>query len=248
MKQGFFDGFTFWLRGWRLLLGHGSLIALAIVPFLIAVSAGGFATYLLFTNLSAWVTAFVTWMLGGSTGIWVQLVYYPLLVGTGLVFFIGSVFVGYVAHLILAIPFYALLAERALAILGMKPAAPFDFKAWVRNSLRMFRISVVKGILFLVFGVILFILSFIPLVNILAVLGTLMILSFDLLDYSLESLSYGLRQRFRFILERRKMWVGMACGLGLTLFVPGLTFVVAPGAVVGGALLLKEAHGSSSIT
>lgn len=230
------------------MLSHGSLVSLAIVPFLIAISAGGFATYLLFTNLSAWVTAFVTWILGGSTGIWMQLVYYPLLVGTGLVFFIGSVFVGYVAHLILAIPFYALIAERALSLLGMKPETPFDFKAWLRNSLRMFRVSVVKGVLFLVFGVILFVLSFVPLVNILAVLGTLMIMSFDLMDYSLESLSYGFRQRFRFILARRKMWLGMACGLGLTLFVPGLTFVVAPGAVVGGALLLREAHGSSTAT
>ncbi len=243
---GFFDGLTFWMRGWRLLLGHSSLITLAIIPFLIAVSVGGLATYVLFTNLSIWVTGFVSWMIGTSAGIWVQLAYYPLLIGTGIVFFIGSIFVGYVAHVILAIPFYSLLAERALAVLGLKPESPFDFKAWARNSLRMFRISAVKGILFLTLGVILFVLSFIPIVNVVAVVGTLMIVSFDLLDYSLESLSYGLRQRFAFMLKRRKMWFGMACGLGLTLFIPGLTFVVAPGAVVGGAILLKEAHGSST--
>lgn len=243
---GFFDGLTFWMRGWRVLLGHGSLIALAIVPFLIAVSAGGVSTYLLFTNLSPWVTGFVTWVLGTNAGFWAQLAYYPLLLGTGIVFFIGSVFVGYVAHAILAIPFYALLAERALAVLGLKPEFPFDFRSWARNSLRMFRISAVKGILFLSLGAILFVLSFIPVVNVLAVFGTLMILSFDLLDYSLESLRFGLRQRFAFVLKRRQMWLGMACGLGLTLFIPGLTLVVAPGAVVGGAILLKEANGSSA--
>jgi hypothetical protein len=32
----------------------------------------------------------------------------------------------------------------------------------------------------------------------------------------------------------------MAAGLALTLLVPGLTLLVTPGAVVGGALILKE--------
>lgn len=241
---GFFDGFTFWMRGWRMLVGEKSLMALAVIPLTIAVTVGGFATYTLFTNLPVWVSGFVTWIMGTTTGFWAQVLYYPMIVGSAIVFFIASVFVGYIAHAILAIPFYALLAERALGILGLKPSLPFDFKSWTRNSLRMFRASAVKTILFLIFGAVLFVLSFIPVINVLAVSGTLLILSFDLLDYSLESLNYGLRQRFAFILKRKGMWAGMACGLGLTLFIPGLTFVVAPGAVIGGAILLKEADES----
>ncbi len=245
---GFFDGFTFWMRGWRVLVGEKSLMMLAIIPFLIAVTIGGFATFTLFSNLPVWVSTFVTWVIGTGTGFWAQLVYYPLVLGSGIVFFIGSVFLGYVAHAIIAIPFYALLAERALAVLGMKASYPFDFKSWLKNSMRMFRVSAVKTVLFLSLGVILFVLSFIPLINVIAVMGTLLIMSFDLLDYSLESLRYGLRQRFAFALRHKRMWLGMACGLGLTLFIPGLTLVVAPGAVVGGAILLKDASDESRAT
>lgn len=244
---GFFDGFTFWLRGWRMLLSEGSLMALSIIPLVIAVGAGGGVLYFVYGHLSMWVHQIVAFILGSYTGMWTQVIYYPLVIGSGIVVLLGGIFTGYIVHALLAIPFYALLAEKALSILELKPDSPFDFQTWLRNSLRMFRVSAVKTILFVVLATFLFVLSFVPVINVFALLGTLLIMSFDLLDYSLEGLRFGLRQRFGFALRHKRMWLGMACGLALTMFVPGLTFFIAPGAVVGGAILIKESNGSRGL-
>ncbi len=241
--SGFAAGLSFWVRGWGLLLTQRRLLMLAIVPFLIAVTIAGVFTWILFGHLASWVEMLVTFILGTTSGFWSQLLYYPLVVGGGLLLLVSCVFVSYFAHSILAIPFYSLLAERALILNGLKVDRSFMLGVWLRTSLRMLRVSVIKSILFLSLGVLLFILSFIPVVNIIAIFLTLMILAFDLLDYSFEGMEYGLRERLGLIWRNRSTWAGMALALGLTLFIPGFTLVIAPGAVVGGTLVLQEILG-----
>ncbi len=244
MSPGFFRGLTFWLRGWGMMLDSRSLLLLALVPFVIALLVAGFSISYVFTHLPAWVQAIMAYGLSSAPA-FLHYLYYPMLIGSGLLVVIAGVFVAYLGQSILAVPFYSLLADRTLAPLNMKTEVPFEWRRWLRNSLRMLRISLMKTALFLTLGVILFAVSFVPVVNVVAVFGTLLILAFDLLDFSFESLHYSFRQRLAYVARHKRMWAGMACGLGLTLLIPGLTLVIAPGAVVGAALLLKESANGS---
>jgi CysZ protein len=249
LKPGFVEGLTFWIRGWKLLLSRKSLMALAVIPFLISITVAGVTMSYLFSHLPLWVQALIDFILKGAPE-FLKYLYYPLLVGTGLLVIIAGVFVAYLGQAILAMPFNALLAERALSLQGALPNEPFEFGKWLRSALRMLRASLIKSAVFLFLGVILFVLSFVPVVNVAAVFGTLLILSFDQLDYSFEALRFGLRRRLAHVATHKRMWCGMAAGLGLTLLLPGLTLIVAPGAVVGATLLMKESmgHGSSAVT
>ncbi len=234
----------FWLRGWEMILAHRSLLLLAMIPLVIALAVAGFSMSFLFGHLPGWVQWVMAFAFSNAPNFFHYL-YYPLLLGSGLLVIVSGVLIGYLGQKILAVPFYSLLADRALSLSGLKNEAPFDLGRWLRTSLRMLWISVLKTVLFLLVGVFLFAVSFIPVINVMALFGTLLIVAFDILDYSFESLHYTFRQRLAFVARHKRLWAGMACGLGLTLMVPGLTLVIAPGAVVGAALLFKESvHGS----
>jgi CysZ protein len=97
-----------------------------------------------------------------------------------------------------------------------------------------------KGAVFAVCGVFLFVLSFIPVINLLAVAAAMFLLAFDCMDYALEARRLKFRQRLRYVFRNKAQWAGMATGLALTLLLPGLTLLVIPGAVTGAALNLKE--------
>lgn len=240
----FFGGFSFWWRGWKMLLSHRRLFLVAFLPILISLTAMGAALWLVFQFLMTWSATLVQWILGAASGFWYDIIYYPLIIGGGLLVLIGIVYVVFLAHGLIAAPFYSLLAERTLSFLGKKNDQKFSFSQWLRMSLRMLKVSLIKTVLFLILGAILFVCSFIPAINLVAVLGAMMILAFDCIDYSFEAKGWGLRQRVGYMFRNRWQWIGMALGLALTLFVPGLTLLIVPGAVVGGAIILKESLSS----
>lgn len=246
MKPGFVRGLGFWVRGWGFLLRDRWLILFALVPFLLAVAVAGYSMSFVFHSLPAWVTNFVALFLSPSSS-WFDWLYYPFWVASAVLILVSGIVVAYLGHALISIPFYALLADRTLTLQGAKRDEPLHFGKWLRNSLRMLRVGLMKTALFIAIGVVLFVLSFVPIVNIPAMFGALMIVAFDQLDYSFEALHLGLRQRIGFAASHSGAWAGMACGLGLTLLIPGLTLVIAPGAVVGAALLIKESgHGSQN--
>lgn len=249
MKPGFVDGLTFWIRGWKFLLGRKSLMVLAAIPFFIAIAVAGYTMSYLFQHLPVWVQALMDYILSGAPA-FLKYLYYPIFVGTSLLVVIAGVFTAYLGQNILAMPFNALLAERTLSLLGALKPEPFELKKWLLTTLRMLRVSLIKTVIFICLGIFLFVASFIPVVNVIAVFGSLLLLSFDQLDYSFEALRFGLRRRLKHAASHKRMWCGMAAGLGLTLLAPGLTLIVTPGAVVGAALLMKESlpDGSSALT
>jgi uncharacterized protein involved in cysteine biosynthesis len=85
----------------------------------------------------------------------------------------------------------------------------------------------------------LFVFSFVPGINVLAFVLTLMMLSFDCMDYTFDAMGLGLRDRLLYLTARWQQWAGMATSLALTLLVPGLTLLMVPGAVVGAAVIFK---------
>lgn len=234
MISGFTEGLEFWWRGWGYILRHRRLFLLSLIPFLLSTLFAAGAIWLLWSHLSQWAQNLVAVVMGLQSGFIYNLVYYPLIVGGGALFFFSAIYVTFLLHTLLAMPFYSLLAEQTLLLIGMPTS-----NTW-RNAFRMVRVSLVKGILLLLAGFLLFIFSFIPVLNILAIICALLIMAFDCMDYSFDCLGYGVSERLFYLLRERRQWLGMAVGLALTLLVPGLTLIITPGAVVGSALILKD--------
>ncbi|MGE4130107.1 MAG: EI24 domain-containing protein [Bdellovibrionales bacterium] len=243
MIQDFTTGFIFFWQGWNFVLSDKRLRVIAIVPSILAVLIGGAGLWILFTHLGAWIAGLVAWLLGGATGFWATVLYYPLWLAAGLLVLVLNVFLSYVLFGVISIPFHSYLAESSLGIIGVKPQADPDFRTWLKSSARMLRVSLVKASLFLIVGVFLFMLSFVPVLGVLAAFGTLLLLAFDMMDYTLEALRLGFRARVAFMFRHKMIWFGMAAALALTLFVPGLTLLVTPGAVAGGTLLYRKTLG-----
>ncbi len=141
----------------------------------------------------------------------------------------------YHALRLIAVPFFSLVVERTLHRLGKKSGGT---RMW-KQTFKMFRVSVVKTLMFLGLGGVLLLFSFLPVLNIFAYTAALFLVAFDCMDYSLEAVGYGLGQRMRYMFREWSQWTGMAAGLALTLLLPGSTLLVIPGAVVGAALIFK---------
>lgn len=238
--RDFWSGLCFWVRGWSYLLNNRSLLILAIVPLLIACLAAASLAWILWAHLPHWVEA-LTGLVGLSKTGWLHdLLYYPLLISATLLTFISSLYVMYLAQALIAVPFYTLLADRTLTILGKKSKDSRLWKQWVAHSLQMFRVTILKTILLLLIGIMLFVFSFLPVLNIFALIGALMVLALDCMDYSLEALGFGFRRRIGYFFTHWAQWLGMALALGLTLLIPGLTLLVIPGAIAGAAIIVNN--------
>lgn len=234
MMSDFRSGLTFWWRGWAHLLQNRKLLVYALMPALFAIAFAGGFVWMIFTYLGGWVQGLVVAISGITSGFWYDVIYYPLVVGSGLIVFIASIYASYLGQKILAVPFYSLLAEKTLVQAGKKTRSSWS------DALRMLKTGLAKTLLLLLVGLVLFVFSFIPVLNIVAISCALFILAFDCIDYSFECMGMNLKQRLRYLFRERAQWAGMAAGLALTLLVPGLTLLVIPGAIAGGALILKE--------
>lgn len=222
-----------------MLLGDRILLALSVIPLFISATIGIITMSYLFHHLGDWVRSLLSQLFGGMPE-FLHYLYYPMLLGTALLVILAVVFLAYVVQSVVAVPFYSLMAERTLVLAGAREDQPFHLGRWTRESLHMLRVALVKAFLFLSLGALLFLLSFVPVVNVFAVFGALLLMAFDLLDYSFEAMRFGLRRRLRMVARHKRMWAGMAAALGLTTLVPGLTLILAPGAVIGAALIFKE--------
>lgn len=233
----FWGGLLVWINGWKYIFRHRPLIAVAAVPFFISAGAAVAAVWLIAVYYPVLMNSIVMSWLGGIQSIWLALLIKPLIWFGGIVVTLVILYAVYVLHAIIAQPFYSVLAEKALRISGRPPAHGLSFGAMLRSS-------VIKGLVFLIIGILLFVFSFIPGLNLVAIGGTLLLIAFDCLDYSLENRGLTLRGRIVYLRRNKAQWMGIAAGLALTLVLPGLTLLVFPGAVVGAALILKETNES----
>ena len=230
----FSRGLLCWAHGWRYIMTQPRLLMLSAVPFFL-----GLVGSVVVLNF-AW--AIIPFGINGllvffhlNEG-WVHdLLYYPLMVGAGLLYFVLGIFAVYVLTSLIAVPFYALLADRTLARLHKKPVQ----LSW-RVALGLLAKGLVKTGVFLLVGLVLFVFSFLPILNVAAAAATMLLLAFDTMDYAFEGMGWGFRRRFKYVVREWPQWFGVAAGLALTLLVPGLTLLVIPGAVVGGALIVKS--------
>lgn len=164
---------------------------------------------------------------------WTILIFlFLFLVGAGFILF-------YCLYILLCAPFYSLLVESVLKQQGKLPQKSFSFPHWLGLTLKMFSVSLVKALIFGLIALFGFFLSFVPGLNLIVPVLAALIFAFDSMDYSFETLGYGLRQRFSYFSRNKDQLLLMSLSMGLTLLLPGLTFLALPGAVVGAALLIQ---------
>ena len=225
-------GLLVWISGWKYIFRHRSLMAVAAIPFLISAAAAGASIWFITIYYPLLMNSLVMSWLSGIESTWLALLIKPLIWIGGFVVTLVILYAVYVMHAIVAQPFYSVLAEKTLKLSGIAVLQGLSLSA-------MLKTSVIKGVIFLCVGVLLFVCSFIPGLNVVAIGGTLMLVAFDCLDYALEAQGFPLRRRFAYARANKAQWFGIAAGLGLTLLLPGLTLLVIPGAVVGSALILN---------
>ncbi|MCB0384592.1 MAG: EI24 domain-containing protein [Bdellovibrionales bacterium] len=233
-------GFAFITDGMRLIRDNPDLRKWAVIPFLIdlALVVAGFLGGSVL--LPGWVASGVAWVIPATTGWIFSIFYYPVLFFFWLVFLVVWVYVIYLVASVIAAPFNAILAERTLMKLGMITDRPFNMAKWTATSIKMMTTALIKAGVFLTLGIFIFALSFVPVLNILSSFMALMVMSFDSLDYSYEILELNLRERLRAFKYIFPEATGMAGALAVTLLLPGLTLLMMPAAVVGGAAVLRS--------
>lgn len=240
MLRNLLLGFSTPLNGLRYLKSRPKLLGLAIIPFLINTIAILIALGVVINN-SHWVDALVTHVfINAATAwyYWLAQKLFKVLVWMALIIFV--IIAAYLLAQLIASPFSSLLSERTLISAGGLIDKPFQLRSWLSLSGRMLKVSLVKAILFLFIGGILFVISLVPVISLLAHLCLLLILAFDSADYSFENLGFSFGQRVRFFFANLSRFVGFAVALGLILLIPGLNFFLFPASIVGASLMITS--------
>lgn len=236
----FMNGFFSPARGLALILSRPRIRLFAILPFgLTAVIfiGGGVSSFRYLSVLVPSAVESALGFLGVHPG---PFVYWPLWIIAWLAA-VFAVFYGlFILTRLIAAPFYGLLAERVLIEEGALPDEPFRLGPWLGIMLRMLGVSIARAVLFTAIGVVLFAMSFIPMLGFLSATGFLLIVALDLADYAFEALRMSLRQRLRFFRCHFPVFLGFALALGLVFLIPGLNFFLFPASVAGASDLVRR--------
>ncbi len=232
--EEFFLGCASPVKGMRLLMGDRSLRRLSFWPFIIYILffiiGLSFSSPLLLV-VSSWVTAMLgSTIASGFLGLLILIVtkimswlFFVLVLGYG-VFLVTN---------IIASPFYALLAEKILKDRGEMPEGAKSLKSWLGRNLGLILQALIKVMIFLILGAILFALSLIPAIGFIATFGFFLIIAFDCSDYSYEAVLWNFRQRMSFFTLHWAAHCGLALTIGFIFMIPIMNIFLFPMAVVG---------------
>ena len=235
----FLNGVIAPMRGLGLLLSSSRLKPFAVAPLAIAL--------VVFIAVFSFGIPFIAGALGGWITSGVGLIGLAGLAASGIFMFFAMAFgwiaalagLGFVALVLtrlLAAPFAALLAERALIELGVIKDQPFALGTWLRVNAAQLWIALIKAIAFGVVALVLFVMSFIPGVAIFTAIGFLMIAAYDVFDPAFDALNLPFGERISYF---RGHWPGFM-GFGLIFLVPGLSFLLFPALIVGACDVVRR--------
>lgn len=238
----FLQGLAFWVRGWVTLIRRPKLLALALVPLLSSIALTVTLVIGVFFQLPHWAR-YLTGFVQQAAPLWVQTaLYYSIVLGAGFLVIISFTYIAYLIHALISSPFYSVIAEKVLVDPGSEKK--LDWRERIRLSWMLFKITLLKAVLYLFLGAVLFLMSLLPGLNAAALFCTWALVAYDCLDFSFEILGLSWRERMRRLFEKRLLWMGMSFGLALTLLIPGLTLLVIPGAIVGAAQSVRDKNES----
>ena len=178
--------------GLLLIANHRTLLRVAMIPFIVSllVFVVGLSVGLPF--ITGLVSPFVRNVVGffgfktGSQSSDVLSWILPVLIWPALALALFYLLLN-VARLIAA-PFYSLLAKKVLEIRGLLPAEKENVVAWTLASFSRSQSAIVKTALFLVMGLILGLISFVPGLGLFTGVCFLILLAYDIVDYALDVL------------------------------------------------------------
>ncbi len=238
----FLKGFFIPLSGLSLISSNRRVRKLALMPFFLTVVIIFVGVALSLPYCSKVIHFLIRWSLEQSSQYFssglmilqllIEIVAWPLA-------FIFLVVAFFAISRVLALPFFTLLAERALIETKIRGERDFQFQAWLKVSMRLILVAVVKLGIFTILGVVLFLVSFVPGIGLFSVAGFLIMAAIDVVDISFDALEMTWRSRVWFVYNEFPAILGLAAGLGLVFFIPGLNFFLFPAAVAGTHVILS---------
>ncbi|MCB0420711.1 MAG: EI24 domain-containing protein [Bdellovibrionales bacterium] len=230
------------ISGIKLIMRSPKLMAFSVIPFLIDL----LLLYIGFSwgwgEIAGKADLIVAKVFDPGT-IWYSVLYYPLWILFTATFVLLLVYSVFLVATVVAAPFNALLAEEALKYLNKLEDRKFKLNRWVQMTTKMMIVALMKAVIFAIVGLVLFVMSFIPGLNLVAAFLACLIIAFDNIDYSLEIYELSLKQRFEFYRQNITEFSGAASFLALTVLIPGLTLLLLPAAVVGSAEMAGRVRG-----
>lgn len=240
MMRRFWNGFGFLKRGLKEIRTDSKMKYLVIIPIIIDVTIFILALTYSLPLVPALVGTALGYLFASPEGFLYHLVYYPLWLLFGLVFLVAVSAATYFFASILSSPFNALLAERMAVKMGVIKDRPFQIWQFIKSSLNMIWISLLRTVVLVSIGLVLFVLSFLPGVNLATSYVAFMLIAFDASDFAMETMEYSLGQRMKFFREQLAEYTGMGGAVGLVMLIPGSIILCMPLAVVGASQMVFE--------
>ncbi len=224
------------LVGFKSLFSGPKIWMFAIVPAV--VSSGLFILGLAFGigHIPIWVALFAP----QAIGFWGSVLNWAILIASYVLFIILTLLTSFVLSKIMVIPFNSIIAEKVLKHHGVLKIEPFDFAIWLKRSTRILILTVIQTLFFLILGSSLFVLSFLPGLNLITAFLGFLIVAFDCADYAMEIADLSLKAKLKLLRRRLPEFSGFAIVLGLTFIVPFLNFLLLPIAVSGASWLVSS--------
>jgi len=232
-------GFSIFTSGLAYSLKRKKLLLLAVLPILIAFLSLIFFYSPLYVFINSLLEEqFISperfnFFLGGAI-LWLSRGLIKILSA------VSSFICFYILLQIFYIPFCSLLAESVLRNKGIVRVEGVG--GMLKYNLSMLRVGLLKSLLLVMIGLILFASSFLPLLSFLPLYFALLVLSYDSFDYGLELYGFNLSQRSTFFHKEFFMLNGHAGVLFLISFVPGLILLTLPFSVIGASLQIGEVY------
>lgn len=238
--QDLFKGTRYLLQGFGLIHQKG-IRRFAYIPMAINTFLFSFAIWLGVTKFDQWITNMMSswlpeWLLG-----WIMWLIWPLFAAllSLLVFFSFSIIANF-----LAAPFNGVLAEAVEKKLSGQVAASMPWQQIIKDTPSLLWNEIRKLAYVLLWMVPLFILSWIPVVNIITpvlwILFSSWMLALDYHDYPMGNHDLKFPQQRALLKQKRSLAIGFGLAtLGATM-IPFINFLVIPAAVAGATALYLE--------
>jgi len=244
--QDLFKGAQYLLKGFSLIHQKG-IRRFAYIPMAINTVLFSLAIWLGVSRFDQWINSMIPnwipeWLLG-----WIMWFIWPLFAGLLLliVFFTFSI----IANL-LAAPFNGVLAEAVETKLLGQPPLALNWKEIIKDAPSLVWNEVRKLLYFVAWMIPLFILSWVPIINIIAPILWIALsswmLALDYHDYPMGNHQIKFPQQRKQLRQKRSLALGFGVAtLGATM-IPFVNFLVIPAAVAGATALyldnLKRSH------
>ena len=208
--QRFSHSTAFAFTGARVVFSRPLYMCIAAFPLMIALVLFGIGLNVGSYYIGAALQAALEFIFPTDETVWYQFAYYPLLILFWLVFLVSLSVMVYLLASVIASPFNALLAEKIMVEKRYMQPLRIGFIGYVKMSVRMIFIAILRAFILITISVGLFVLSFIPGVNIVTSYLGAMIISFDAADYALELKGFNLVGRFKTLKSLFPEYSGMA--------------------------------------